>query len=156
MLRVGFEPTPFWTRTLIWCLIQRSIIPSRIQRSINLPFSSRSPSLGWCPQSLPLLAGALNELPLLTDSLSLSLSWCPPRALSNLAASELSPCSLHKLSPWARVSLKGHESPWKGASVFWARWTEMTWFIHSLNIGRVRGIEIEDANHFNFSFSKLE
>jgi hypothetical protein len=32
----------------------------------------------------------------------------------------------------------------------------MTWFSHSLNIGRVRGIEIEDANHFNFSFSKLE
>ena len=35
-----------------------------------------------------------------------------------IAASELSPCSLRKLSPWARVSLKGHESPWKGASGF--------------------------------------
>jgi hypothetical protein len=32
----------------------------------------------------------------------------------------------------------------------------MTWFIHSLNIGRVCVIEIEDDNHFNFSFSKLE
>jgi pentatricopeptide repeat protein len=51
------------------------------------------------PQSLPLLVGALRELPLLADALSLSLSWCP---------SELSPCSLRKLSPWARVSLKGH------------------------------------------------
>jgi len=35
-----------------------------------------------------------------------------------IAASELSPCSLCKLSPWARVSLKGRESPWKGASSF--------------------------------------
>jgi hypothetical protein len=69
----------------------------------------RAPSTGRCPQSLPLLAGALRELPLLVDALSLSLSRCPPRTLSNLAASELSPCSLRKLSPWARVSLKGRE-----------------------------------------------
>jgi hypothetical protein len=71
----------------------------------------RDPSTGRCPQSLPLLAGALHDLPLLADTLSLSLSQCTPRALSNLAASELSPCSLRKLSPWAQVSLKRHESP---------------------------------------------
>jgi hypothetical protein len=124
MLRVGFEPTPFWTRTLIWCLIQRSIIPSRIQRSINLPFSSRAPSPGRCPQSLPLLAGALRELPLLAGSLSLSLSWPVPSASSlywPVPSVSLSPGALCELSltlqlvnslPVLSASyLLGHESP---------------------------------------------